>query len=231
MARRRASRSSVVRRTAPRILRNTLEVILDNPVLGVGTGGFAAAYAALANRNGDTLTQNPHNEFLMISLSSALPGLVVLIVFVRHAMVARCPIAEALRASRGARVRADDGRCEHALVDARRPRRRTVLRLHERRAVRRLLRGSASAQVGAERDAVAAPIPARSPAGHDAAPCCAVRVGATAARCSADAGSMTSPPKSILVVSLRYFGDVLLTTPLIRALAPRLSTVRRSTCC
>ncbi len=26
-------------------------------------------------------------------------------------------------------------------------------------------------------------------------------------------------PKSILVVSLRYFGDVLLTTPLIRALA------------
>lgn len=34
-------------------------------------------------------------------------------------------------------------------------------------------------------------------------------------------GSMTSPPKSILVVSLRYFGDVLLTTPLIRALAER----------
>jgi heptosyltransferase III len=30
---------------------------------------------------------------------------------------------------------------------------------------------------------------------------------------------MTPPPKSILVISLRYFGDVLLTTPLIRALA------------
>ena len=29
---------------------------------------------------------------------------------------------------------------------------------------------------------------------------------------------MTPPPKSILVISLRYFGDVLLTTPLIRAL-------------
>jgi heptosyltransferase-3 len=30
---------------------------------------------------------------------------------------------------------------------------------------------------------------------------------------------MTKPPKSILVISLRYFGDVLLTTPLVRALA------------
>ena len=30
---------------------------------------------------------------------------------------------------------------------------------------------------------------------------------------------MTTPPKSVLVVSLRYFGDLLLTTPLIRAVA------------
>ncbi len=61
------------------ILRNTLEVIRDNPVFGVGTGGFGEAYAALANRTGDTLTKNPHNEFLMIIAQFGLAGLAVLL--------------------------------------------------------------------------------------------------------------------------------------------------------
>ena len=61
------------------ILRNTIEVIRDNPVLGVGTGGFGKAYADLANRTGDTLTKNPHNEFLMIIAQFGLAGFVVLI--------------------------------------------------------------------------------------------------------------------------------------------------------
>ncbi len=60
-------------------LRNTLEVIRDNPVFGVGTGGFAEAYAALAHRTGDPPTKNPHNEFLMIVAQFGLAGLVVLI--------------------------------------------------------------------------------------------------------------------------------------------------------
>src|SRR5262249_54154530 len=42
------------------MIRNTIEVIRDNPILGVGTGGFGKAYADLANRTGDTLTKNPH---------------------------------------------------------------------------------------------------------------------------------------------------------------------------
>jgi O-antigen ligase len=61
------------------ILRNTIEVIRDNPILGVGTGGFGKAYADLANRTGDTLTKNPHNEFLMIIAQFGLAGLVVLV--------------------------------------------------------------------------------------------------------------------------------------------------------
>jgi O-antigen ligase len=61
------------------ILRNTIEVIRDNPLLGVGTGGFGKAYADLANRTGDTLTKNPHNEFLMIIAQFGVAGLVVLV--------------------------------------------------------------------------------------------------------------------------------------------------------
>ena len=61
------------------ILRNTLEVIRDNPVLGVGTGGFAAAYAARASRAADAPTRNPHNEFLMIVAQFGLAGLAALL--------------------------------------------------------------------------------------------------------------------------------------------------------
>jgi O-antigen ligase len=70
-------RSSIGQRLE--ILRNTLAVIRDNPVFGVGTGGFGEAYAALATRTGDTLTKNPHNEFLMIIAQFGLAGLVVLL--------------------------------------------------------------------------------------------------------------------------------------------------------
>ena len=71
------------------ILRNTLAVIRDNPVLGVGTGGFGEAYAARAIRSGDMLTNNPHNEFLMIVAQFGLAGLLVLIcVFTTQWLVA-----------------------------------------------------------------------------------------------------------------------------------------------
>ena len=61
------------------ILRSTIEVIRDNPAFGVGTGGYAPAYAAHASRTGDPPTQNPHNEFLMIAAQFGAVGLVVLL--------------------------------------------------------------------------------------------------------------------------------------------------------
>jgi len=70
-------RSSVGQRLD--ILRNTIAVIRDKPVLGVGTGGFAAAYASVANRAGDPLTENPHNEFLMIIAQFGLLGVAAII--------------------------------------------------------------------------------------------------------------------------------------------------------
>jgi len=60
-------------------LRNTLEIIRDNPVAGVGTGGFAAAYAARASRTGEAPTKNPHNEFLLITAQFGAAGLAVLL--------------------------------------------------------------------------------------------------------------------------------------------------------
>jgi O-antigen ligase len=56
-------------------LRNTLEIIREAPVVGVGTGGFAAAYAARASRAGEAPTRNPHNEFLMIAAQFGVVGL------------------------------------------------------------------------------------------------------------------------------------------------------------
>jgi len=61
-------------------LRNTVELIRENPVLGVGTGGFASAYAARASRTGDAPTQNPHNEFLLMTAQFGCAGLALLLV-------------------------------------------------------------------------------------------------------------------------------------------------------
>ena len=59
-------------------LRNTLQIIGENPVLGVGTGGFAKAYADRVNGTGAVATQNPHNEFLMMIVQFGLAGFVLL---------------------------------------------------------------------------------------------------------------------------------------------------------
>ena len=58
-------------------LRHTLEVIHDHPVLGVGTGGFAKAYADRAGE-GEALTRNPHNEFLLFTVQFGIAGFALL---------------------------------------------------------------------------------------------------------------------------------------------------------
>ncbi len=58
---------------------NTLKVIVDNPILGVGTGAFASAYAEKVLGTDMVPATNPHNEYLMITAQIGLLGLVTMI--------------------------------------------------------------------------------------------------------------------------------------------------------
>jgi O-antigen ligase len=58
--------------------RNSLKLIAERPVLGVGTGGFKGAYAALVKDTGMDPTANPHNEYLMVAIQLGLAGLAFL---------------------------------------------------------------------------------------------------------------------------------------------------------
>ena len=59
--------------------RNTLAIVREHPVFGVGTGGFPAAYAAQVQGSNMPATQNPHNEYLLIASQIGLVGLVALL--------------------------------------------------------------------------------------------------------------------------------------------------------
>ncbi|HEX6828403.1 MAG TPA: O-antigen ligase family protein, partial [Burkholderiales bacterium] len=58
--------------------RNTAAIIAGHPWLGVGTGGFPKAYAERAAATG-VVTDNPHNEYLLIAAQTGLPGLALLL--------------------------------------------------------------------------------------------------------------------------------------------------------
>lgn len=59
--------------------RNTLGLIMRHPVLGGGTGSFIPEYAELAKEKALYPTNNPHNEFLLITTQVGLLGLVLLL--------------------------------------------------------------------------------------------------------------------------------------------------------
>ena len=59
--------------------RNTLAIIAEHPVIGVGTGGLPRAYAGKTQGTGETETRNPHNEFLNITVQIGLVGLAALL--------------------------------------------------------------------------------------------------------------------------------------------------------
>ncbi|OGA42769.1 MAG: hypothetical protein A3G24_24270 [Betaproteobacteria bacterium RIFCSPLOWO2_12_FULL_62_13] len=59
--------------------RNTLSIIADHPLLGVGTGGFPKAYADKVSGTGMAETRNPHNEFLHITAQLGIAGLAALL--------------------------------------------------------------------------------------------------------------------------------------------------------
>ncbi len=58
---------------------NSLAIIRDSPVFGVGTGGFALALAEKDRNSRLPQTSNPHNEYLLIAVQLGLVGLGVLL--------------------------------------------------------------------------------------------------------------------------------------------------------
>jgi len=59
--------------------RNTLAIIHEHPLVGVGTGGFPQAYKKRVAGTGMTPTDNPHNEYLNILVQLGIAGLVMLL--------------------------------------------------------------------------------------------------------------------------------------------------------
>ncbi|MCZ6480616.1 MAG: O-antigen ligase family protein [candidate division NC10 bacterium] len=58
---------------------NSLAIIRDSPVFGVGTGGFASAFAEKVKNSRVPPTSNPHNEYVLIAVQLGLVGLGVLL--------------------------------------------------------------------------------------------------------------------------------------------------------
>ena len=64
---------------------NSLEIIRQHPLLGVGTGGFRDAYAQVnwAKTPWCLATDNPHNQYILILAMLGIPGIVsLLLIFV-----------------------------------------------------------------------------------------------------------------------------------------------------
>lgn len=72
---------------------NTLGLIKQHPLSGVGTGGFPAAYAQQVQGKDVRLTNNPHNEYLLVIAQIGAAGLVLLLYlfFTQWRYAARLP--------------------------------------------------------------------------------------------------------------------------------------------
>jgi len=58
---------------------NSLKIIADHPILGVGTGGFGKAYAAKVKGTEMAPSNNPHNQYLLVTAQLGMIGLAVLL--------------------------------------------------------------------------------------------------------------------------------------------------------
>lgn len=57
---------------------NSAAIVREHPFAGVGTGGFAAAYARQVEGTRREPTVNPHNEYLNLGVQLGVPGVVLL---------------------------------------------------------------------------------------------------------------------------------------------------------
>ena len=61
--------------------KNSWLIIREHPVLGVGTGGFTAAYCRINTRQspGCVATDNPHNQYVLVAAMVGVPGIISLL--------------------------------------------------------------------------------------------------------------------------------------------------------
>lgn len=74
---------------------NTLAIVRDHPLFGVGTAGFVPAYAQRVQGTAMEATRNPHNQYLLTTCQVGLIGLaLLLLLFVQQwRCAARLPTA------------------------------------------------------------------------------------------------------------------------------------------
>ena len=59
---------------------NSLKIIRENPLFGVGTGGFAGAYKKQVQNSPMVASENPHNQYLLTAVELGLVGLGALLI-------------------------------------------------------------------------------------------------------------------------------------------------------
>ena len=72
---------------------NSLKIIHENPIFGVGTGGFRSAYQKKIETSQMIATDNPHNQYLLTGVELGLVGLIGLVslFIIQWRMASRLP--------------------------------------------------------------------------------------------------------------------------------------------
>jgi O-antigen ligase len=60
--------------------RTSAQIVAEHPLAGVGTGGFADAYAAKVKGTEAPATTNPHNDYLIVGVQLGVPGMLLMLV-------------------------------------------------------------------------------------------------------------------------------------------------------
>lgn len=58
---------------------NSLAIIREHPIMGVGTGGLQVAYRKQLHDSAEPSTRNPHNEYLLVAAQQGIVGLGLLL--------------------------------------------------------------------------------------------------------------------------------------------------------
>lgn len=59
--------------------RTGLQIAAEHPLTGVGTGGFARAYAEKVKGTASPATTNPHNDYVLMAAQAGIPGVALLV--------------------------------------------------------------------------------------------------------------------------------------------------------